>query len=119
MSKSLIVADTVSRTQARYHLLETIREYALEKLDEAGETAWLRDRHLDMFLARVEEASPKLGGTYQQLWLIGWRVSMTTCELPWPGPWKGDWRTAALRQDCELPVLSFDFGKSAVTCRKA
>ncbi len=69
VSKSLVIADTIGRTQARYRLLETIREYALEKLDEAGETARLRDRHLDLFLARAEEAAPKLNDAYQQLWL--------------------------------------------------
>jgi non-specific serine/threonine protein kinase len=67
--KSLVVADTIGRTQARYRLLETIREYALVKLDEAGETKQLRDCHLDLFLARAEEAAPKLGEAYQQLWL--------------------------------------------------
>ena len=69
VDKSLIIADTTSRSQARYRLLETIREYALEKLDEAGETERMRDRHLDLFLARAEEAAPKLGEAYQQLWL--------------------------------------------------
>jgi predicted ATPase len=69
VSKSLVVADTIGRTQARYRLLETIREYALGKLDEAGETKQLRDRHLDLFLARAEEAAPKLDEAYQQLWL--------------------------------------------------
>jgi predicted ATPase/DNA-binding CsgD family transcriptional regulator len=69
VSKSLVVAETVGRTQARYRLLETIREYALERLKEAGEKARLRDRHLDLFLARAEEAAPKLNDAYQQLWL--------------------------------------------------
>jgi predicted ATPase/DNA-binding CsgD family transcriptional regulator len=69
VSKSLVVADTIGRAQARYRLLETIREYALRKLDEASETKRLRDRHLDLFLTRAEEAAPKLGEAYQQLWL--------------------------------------------------
>jgi DNA-binding CsgD family transcriptional regulator/tetratricopeptide (TPR) repeat protein len=69
VSKSFIAADTIGRTQARYRLLETIREYALEKLEEAGETKQLHDRHLDLFLARAEEAAPKLNEAYQQLWL--------------------------------------------------
>ncbi len=69
VDKSLIVADTMGRAQARYHLLETIREYALEKLAEAGEMAQWRDRHLELFLARAEEAGPKLFDAYQQLWL--------------------------------------------------
>jgi predicted ATPase/DNA-binding CsgD family transcriptional regulator len=69
VSKSVVVAETVGRTQARYRLLETIRAYALERLEEAGEIARLRDRHLDLFLARAEEAAPKLNEAYQQLWL--------------------------------------------------
>lgn len=69
VDKSLVVAETTSRAQARYRLLETIREYAREKLDAAGETGQLRQRHLDLFLARAEEAAPKLHDTYQQLWL--------------------------------------------------
>ena len=69
VSKSLVVADTIGRAQARYRLLETIREYALGKLDEAGETKQMRNCHLDLFLVRAEEAAPKLGEAYQQLWL--------------------------------------------------
>ena len=69
VGKSLVVVETVGRTQARYSLLESIREYVLEKLEAAGELAQLRDRHLDHYLARTEEAAPKLGNTYQQLWL--------------------------------------------------
>jgi predicted ATPase/DNA-binding CsgD family transcriptional regulator len=69
VAKSLVVAETTSRAQARYRLLETIREYALEKLDVAGEAAPLRDRHLDLFLARAEEAASGLFDAYQQLWL--------------------------------------------------
>jgi predicted ATPase/DNA-binding CsgD family transcriptional regulator len=69
VDKSLVTAETSGRSQARYRLLETIREYALEKLYEAGEASLLRDRHLELFLARAEEAAPRLGDAYQQLWL--------------------------------------------------
>ena len=69
VSKSLVVASTLGRTEARYRLLESIRDYALEKMSQAGEAARLRDRHLDLFLARAEEAAPRLGDAYQQLWL--------------------------------------------------
>jgi predicted ATPase/DNA-binding NarL/FixJ family response regulator len=69
VDKSLIIAETTGRAQARYRLLETIREYALGKLDQAGEMARLRDRHLELFLTRAEEAAPKLNDAYQQLWL--------------------------------------------------
>ena len=69
VDKSLIVAETSGKAPARYRLLETIRVYALEKLREAGEATRLRDRHLDLFLARSEEAMPKQFEAYQQLWL--------------------------------------------------
>jgi predicted ATPase/DNA-binding CsgD family transcriptional regulator len=69
VDKSLIVAETTGKATARYRLLETIREYALGKLYEAGESTRLRDRHLDLFLARAEEAMPKQFEAYQQLWL--------------------------------------------------
>ncbi|MBK9049895.1 MAG: hypothetical protein IPL78_02925 [Chloroflexi bacterium] len=68
VDKSLVVAETLTRPQARYRLLETIREYALEKLNEAGETPRLRDRYLNVFVARAEETAPKLTGPYQQMW---------------------------------------------------
>jgi predicted ATPase/DNA-binding CsgD family transcriptional regulator len=69
VSKSLVGADTIGRPRAHYRLLETIREYALEKLEEAGEMERQRDRHLEQYLTRAEEAAPKLNDTYQQLWL--------------------------------------------------
>ena len=70
VDKSLVLSETTGRVEARYRLLETIREYALEKLAESGEASRLRDRHLDWFLARAEEIAPKLeGSSYQGLWL--------------------------------------------------
>ena len=69
VNKSLVVAETSGRTQIRYRLLETIRQYLLEKLDRAGEMETWRDRQLNLLLARAEEGAPKLGGSYQQLWL--------------------------------------------------
>ena len=64
-----MVAQTLSQPQARYHLLESIREYAMEKLNEQDEVPQLRERHLDLFVLRVEETAPKLQGPFQHLWL--------------------------------------------------
>jgi len=69
VSQSLVVADTLQRGEARYSLLEPVRQYAHEKLAAAGEEAVIRDRHLQRFLHLTEEATPKLRGEYQQLWL--------------------------------------------------
>ena len=55
VDKSLVVAD-----EARFRLLETLREYAGVRLDEARETAATRDRHLDHYLAAAESAEPGL-----------------------------------------------------------
>ena len=67
--KSLVIADTLQRSEARYTLLEPIRQYAGEKLEAAGERPAMRDRHLQCFVELAEETEPKLKGQYQQLWL--------------------------------------------------
>lgn len=69
ISKSLVVAQTLQRGEARYSLLETIRQYAHEKLIASGEGSATRDRHHQCFLQLTEETLPKLSGPYQQLWL--------------------------------------------------
>ncbi len=50
---SLVQVDAHGET-VRYRVLETVRQYALERLDEVGETNSLRDRHLDAMLALAE-----------------------------------------------------------------
>ncbi|HEY0542807.1 MAG TPA: BTAD domain-containing putative transcriptional regulator, partial [Actinoallomurus sp.] len=53
----------------RYRLLETVREYAAERLEQAGETAMVRDAHARFFLAYAETAEPLLRGRDQLRWL--------------------------------------------------
>lgn len=55
--------------QGRYRLLETVREYALEKLVAAGEEGILRNRHLAWYIGFAERAEPELRGSEQHLWL--------------------------------------------------
>jgi predicted ATPase/serine/threonine protein kinase/Tfp pilus assembly protein PilF len=54
--------------QARYRMLETVREYAREKLEAAGEGALILWRHREAHLAFVEEAERHLTGAGQQKW---------------------------------------------------
>jgi predicted ATPase/DNA-binding NarL/FixJ family response regulator len=53
--KSLVVADASAGGKIRYRMLDTIREYAAERLDAAGETAQLRARFRDYAVSEVEE----------------------------------------------------------------
>jgi non-specific serine/threonine protein kinase len=53
VDKSLVVGDEQG-TQARYRLLETVRQYGAERLAEAGETRVTRRRHRDFFLAMAD-----------------------------------------------------------------
>ncbi len=69
VNKSLVVADTRSTDEARYRLLETVRQYAQEKLAAAAERPAVCDRHLRYFLELVEEMLPHLSGQDQQKWL--------------------------------------------------
>jgi predicted ATPase len=52
--KSLVVVDRERSHETRYLLLETIRQYAREKLVESSEMQAMRQRHLMHFLAFAE-----------------------------------------------------------------
>jgi predicted ATPase/class 3 adenylate cyclase len=66
VDKSLV---TLEAEGERYQLLETVRQYAQERLDESGEGDSVRTRHLDFFLALAERARPQLLGPDQGAWL--------------------------------------------------
>ena len=67
VDRSLVVARTDD--VPRYRLLETVAAYAAERLDEAGETAEYRRRHLRFHLELAERARPQLHGLRQGDWL--------------------------------------------------
>jgi tetratricopeptide (TPR) repeat protein len=68
VDKSLVLAEGQG-ADACYRLLETIRQYAGEKLLAAGEAEAVRDRHLDWYLGLAEQAKPELIGPNQVAWL--------------------------------------------------
>jgi predicted ATPase/DNA-binding CsgD family transcriptional regulator len=69
VDKSLVTVVRSERGETRYHLLETIRQYALEKLSESGREAGFRDCHLNYFIGWAENAEAYLNGTEQVEWL--------------------------------------------------
>jgi predicted ATPase/class 3 adenylate cyclase/DNA-binding XRE family transcriptional regulator len=62
VNRSLVVLDHLRDGGAttRYRMLETIREFAQEKLSASGEETSLRDRHLKFFTEWTERIEPKL-----------------------------------------------------------
>jgi class 3 adenylate cyclase len=67
VARSLVVA-TVSGSTTRYRLLETIRQYAEERLAQAGYTDVLRARHADHFIDFAAIATPNIYGPGQLEW---------------------------------------------------
>ncbi len=68
VDKSLVTAT--GEADVRYHLLETVRAYATERLAEAGEQDQVQAAHARYFLALAEQAAPELRGPDQLDWLI-------------------------------------------------
>ena len=60
IDKSLVVLDGEAAGDARYRLLDTIREYAAERLAAAGEQDALGLRHRDYVLALVEKTADRM-----------------------------------------------------------
>ncbi|MGH2724226.1 MAG: ATP-binding protein [Actinomycetota bacterium] len=55
--------------EGRFHMLETIREFGVERLDQSGEADRIRQRHADRFVRLAEEAEPHLTGPDQRRWM--------------------------------------------------
>lgn len=66
VDKSLVVPEASGE---RYRMLETIRQYARERLEVAGEKRDARARHLAFYLEFAEQARPALVGPEQGTWL--------------------------------------------------
>ena len=67
VDKSLVVAES-AHGEGRYRMLETLRRYALERLEASGEAAALRRAHLAYFRGLAEEAERGLRGADQATW---------------------------------------------------
>ncbi|MFN0056003.1 MAG: protein kinase domain-containing protein [Planctomycetales bacterium] len=67
VDKSLVMADTESR-HARYRLLETVRQYAHDKLHDFGQADHFRKRHQEHYLAFVQNAHQRLNSAEGGLW---------------------------------------------------
>jgi tetratricopeptide (TPR) repeat protein len=81
-----VVEDEDGGGEVRYRLLETLREFARERLAASGEDAAVRRRHAACYLALAEAAAPELLGAQQAVWLDrleqemgNFRAALTWC----------------------------------------
>lgn len=94
ISKSLVSKEE-THGRIRFRMLETIRQFAFEKLVESGEKDLLHDKHLDFYLNLAESAEPYLRKTEQIDWLgqldpeienlraaLGWAMKSSSAETP-------------------------------------
>jgi tetratricopeptide (TPR) repeat protein len=68
VDKSLVVKEEQAG-EARYRLLDTVGQYARERLEESGGAAAVRRRHRDWCLALAEQAERALWSEEQTVWL--------------------------------------------------
>lgn len=99
LNNSLLLQDPARRERPRFSMLETIREYALERLVEAGEEEDLRRRYATFFSEFAAEAGPKLYSGASEGWLDRLEADYNNLRtaLAWlqdePQSMKIGWRT--------------------------
>lgn len=69
VNKSLVTVRRGQGEQTRYYFLETIRQYAIERLKAAGEEPEFHCRHLAYFCRLAEQADLELRGPRQAYWM--------------------------------------------------
>ncbi len=68
VAKSMIVAEDTAGDSTRYQMLETMGQYARERLDEHSDTDHWRRRHAEYFALWAEDAGPGLLGPDELVW---------------------------------------------------
>jgi non-specific serine/threonine protein kinase len=76
VDKSLVVAEAEPEGALRYRMLEPIRQFAREMLQESQEAPEVRRRHAEHYLALAETAEPELLGADQGRWLQRLRTEL-------------------------------------------
>ncbi|MQA89079.1 MAG: tetratricopeptide repeat protein [Gemmatimonas sp.] len=71
VGKSLVIRSDPEEDEPRFGMLETIGEFALERLWEDGDEASVTQQaHTELYIALAEEAEPRLVGGEQAEWLV-------------------------------------------------
>jgi predicted ATPase/DNA-binding winged helix-turn-helix (wHTH) protein len=112
VDRSLVTMARIADGTTRYAMLETVRQYAQERLNESPEGDAARTRHAEFFVALAEEVGPEISGPRQRASLARLKVelenllqAMGWCDHAENGPelgmrlaqaLRGFWRNAGL-----------------------
>jgi predicted ATPase len=71
VAKSLVLVERPLAGEARYRMLETVRQYGQQQLSEAGEQAVIQERYFEFYFRLVERGELKFlgGGNKRRVWL--------------------------------------------------
>ena len=103
VDKSLVMVERVEREvdgPRRYRLLESVRHYARERLQQSGEADGVRARHFDFFIDLARRAEPEVIAANQLLWLDRLQIEHDNLRAAL------DWRLAADQPDRESVDLA-------------
>ena len=84
INKSLVTTEE-RNSEVRFRMLETIRQYAHEKLLKSGDTNEVKNQHLEYFVKLSEEAELKLLGSDQLIWIdrLEYELDNLRAALEW------------------------------------
>jgi predicted ATPase/DNA-binding CsgD family transcriptional regulator len=83
VDKSLVSVGEHGGERVRYRLLQTVKQYASEKLEGSGEAGRLRSRHAEYYLWMAREAEPDLGEQGARLRALGRERDNFRAALGW------------------------------------
>jgi predicted ATPase/DNA-binding SARP family transcriptional activator/DNA-binding CsgD family transcriptional regulator len=71
VDKSLVVVESSPGEEGvpRFRMLEPIRQYGQERVEESGTAEWVMERHAKYCLALAQQAEPELEGAHQIRWM--------------------------------------------------
>ncbi len=76
VDRSLVTMAQIADGTTRYAMLETVRQYAQERLNESREGDAARTRHAEFFVALAEEVGPEISGPRQRASLARLKVEL-------------------------------------------
>ena len=101
--------------EPRLTMLQTVRDYAAQRLEESGEVGAVRRRHFQHFLSLATTAEPLIRGGSSWPGSPTWSATTITCAPPWTG---APPRRMRGRTGCAWPLPWAGSGISAATAPK-